>query len=153
MTTKPDYFAYLDHLQALADEDVRFVREKDRSYGGSWKRGGGISAWFMLRRKCDRLIAMMTPPDAPEGWPTSVKVSAENTHRLMEMTRRVDVFAQVAARPGGEDGTVLAEVRDLRRYLMLVEAEMMARGVVVVPVRPGTPEDGGHHSRHEEGLL
>jgi hypothetical protein len=40
--------------------------------------------------------------------------------------------------PLGTDGTVLAEVRDLRRYLLLVEAEMVARGVVETDGPPVT---------------
>ena len=60
-----------------------------------------------------------------------------------------NIFAGIRQDPTGADGSPLAEVRDLRRYLLLIEAEMMARGVVaervVVSYRPGTPEDGGHH--------
>jgi hypothetical protein len=148
----PKYFAYWQHMNAVAQEDVRFLKEKDKTYGGSWKKSGGRSAWFMLKRKIDRLIVLMTPPDPPPGWPTSVHVNAATTDRLLRMTQAEDIFAQITTRPGGEDGTVLAEVRDLRRYLLLVEAEMLARGVVEMPLRPGTPEDGGHHaSGSEEG--
>jgi hypothetical protein len=39
-----------------------------------------------------------------------------------------DIFRSISNSGDGDDGTVLAEVRDLRRYLLLVEAEMMARG-------------------------
>jgi len=53
----------------------------------------------------------------------------------------------IAAAPGGEDGTVLAEVRDLRRYLLMAEAEMIEQGAIVFRTdRPGSPEDGGHHA-------
>lgn len=141
-----DYFKYRDYMQAVADEDVRFTRAKDESYGGSWKRAGGRSAWFMLRRKMDRLIELLKPPSPPVGWPTTATVTAETVDRLLRMTQAEDVFAAVTARPGGEDGTVLAEVRDLRRYLLLVEAEMVARGVVEVPAkappRPSLLEGG-----------
>lgn len=41
-----------------------------------------------------------------------------------------DIFARIAKNPKGEDGTVLACMRDLRRYFVLVEAEMIAEGVV-----------------------
>ena len=51
-------FKYHRHLQAIANEDVEFLKKKDRSYGASWKRSGR-SAWFMLKRMMDRLDAMM----------------------------------------------------------------------------------------------
>ena len=47
----------------------------------------------------------------------------------------------LTADPSGADGTPLAEVRDLRRYLLLVEAEMMARGVVKTAPPPQTHAD------------
>jgi hypothetical protein len=43
-----------------------------------------------------------------------------------------DIFAKIEERPSGDDGTVLACLRDLRRYLLLIEAEMVSRGIVFV---------------------
>ena len=40
----------------------------------------------------------------------------------------------------GEDGSALACVRDMRNYLLLIEAEMVARGVVMVE-RPADEEE------------
>ena len=144
------YFGYMDHLEQVAASDVAGIREKEQTYRGSWKRSGGRSAWFMVKRKIDRLVEMMTPPAPPPGWPTTVRVNADTTHALLRMTTAEDIFARVTNRPYGQDGTVLAEVRDLRRYLLLAEAEMVARGAVVLEGAthtPGTPEDGGHHAR------
>jgi hypothetical protein len=59
----------------------------------------------------------------------------------------------VQSDPSGRDGSLLAEIRDLRCYLLLVEAEMVSRGVVkdrdygMYKYKPGTPEDGGHHEK------
>ena len=40
----------------------------------------------------------------------------------------------------GNDGTTLAEVRDLRRYLLLLEAEMVEQGVVsLITAAPKVP--------------
>lgn len=97
---------HLDHLQRVADEDVRHLLGKERTYKGSWKRRGGVGAFMMLARKWDRL----------EG--------------ILETQHKFDVFDGINCAAGGEDGTVLAEVRDLRRYLLLVEAEMVSRGVI-----------------------
>jgi hypothetical protein len=139
-------FEYHRYLKPVALEDVRFVIEKDTSYAASWKQSGGRSAWFMLKRKMDRLIAIMHDHDLPRT--------------LAEAMRQDDIFAKIKEKPGGEDGSTIAEIRDLRRYLLLVEAEMINEKVVVPPLAadlrrplppeangPGTPEDGGHHAR------
>jgi len=47
-----------------------------------------------------------------------------------------DIFLKIEEKPHGADGTVLACLRDLRRYGLLIEAEMTARGVGVGPERP-----------------
>ena len=39
----------MKHLQSIADTDVVTLRVKDKSYGGSWKRRGGVGAFMMLR--------------------------------------------------------------------------------------------------------
>lgn len=145
-----NFFAYQKKLAEVAQNDVAFLLYKDATYKGSWKRGGGRSAWWMLRRKVDRLIELMRPPAPPEGWPTSVQHTIANTDLLLRLSRAEDVFAAIQARPLGEDGTVLAEVRDLRRYLLLVEADMVAAGVVEVDRPPGDgPDDENLHARYD----
>lgn len=93
---------HLEHLQPVAARDIAEIFRKESSYAGSWKARGGVAAWHMLARKLDRLEQLM----------------GENG----------DVFSKIAELPDGPDGTVLAEIRDLRRYLLLVESEMAARG-------------------------
>ena len=140
-----DRFRHHPYLAAVAQEDVRFLLEKDRSYGASWKLAGGRSAWFMLRRKMDRMIEMLKRPELP-GFSLEdvnrilpVTPTSHVEHHLVRETdlrhliaayRAEDIFGMIEADPSGRDGSVLAEVRDLRRYLLLVEAEMVARGVV-----------------------
>lgn len=106
-------FTYHRHLAAIAAADVAEVTAKDISYGSSWKRREGVGAYMMLARKTDRLDEMMR-----SIW-------------------SYDIFRGIAAvmfdGTQGNDGTVLAEVRDLRRYLLLVEAEMVERGAVPKP--------------------
>lgn len=101
---------HMAHLEAVAAADVGHIREKEETYRGSWKRRGGIGAFMMLARKWDRLEGMMSPES--------------------HYAAPYDIFKIIESSPGGEDGTALAEVRDLRRYLLLVEAEMVARGHV-----------------------
>lgn len=90
---------YHRHLQAIADEDVKFVKNKDASYAGSWKKRGGIGAFMMLARKWDRLENMASVAN----W---------------------DIFKVLfnSFELNGEDGSPIAEIRDLRRYLLLLEA-------------------------------
>lgn len=141
-------FHHHPYLRAVAEEDLRYVLAKDTSYGASWKMSGGRSAWFMLKRKIDRMCEMMRRPTSngleeviqhlpasPNGGYYQVKPDT------MEWVRKTlvseDIFTIIQSQPtDGSDGTVLAEVRDLRRYLMLVEAEMIARGVVADPTLP-----------------
>lgn len=119
---------HLDYIRAVAEEDLRYVDEKDRSYGGSWKRRGGVGAFMMLARKWDRLEVFLSGVkyDIFEAIEQQTKAEID-----LHISRVPAGFFGTAVPPEiGKDGTVLAEVRDLRRYLMLVEAEMMARDVV-----------------------
>jgi hypothetical protein len=155
--TDEDRFRHHRYLADVAMEDVRYVTEKDRSYGASWKLSGGRSAWFMLKRKIDRMCEMMRRPDGPPGFEESLSstlagsdgnfsLSFEAFRFLRDCMSAEDIFAKIRQRPSGEDGTVLAEVRDLRRYLLLVESEMMACGCLspttegdrMVPRKPVT---------------
>jgi hypothetical protein len=156
-----DKFKHHDYLQRVADGDVRFILEKDRSYGASWKASGGRSAWFMLVRKIDRLRELMKKPADPPGFnlqnvddtieaiesgyqedgtlsaraPGTIPATVSMFKHLRDCYTAENIFAMIRKAPDGADGTVLAEVRDLRRYLLLVEAEMMARGVVAPPAK------------------
>ncbi len=147
-------FHHHPFLRIVAEEDVRFILEKDRSYNASWKEAGGRSAWHMLRRKMDRMINLMARPNWPEsfsmqdligvadGTSGEATLTPELAEWLVQALVAEDVFEAIEAKPDGSDGTVLAEIRDLRRYLTLVEAEMMARGVVE---RPGLAARSGQN--------
>lgn len=135
---------HMEQLEAVAASDIAVLRRKEATYNGSWKASGGRSAWFMLRRKMDRLLVMMAQPEAPHGFSLadlddvlSAGDGADDlcmaqciTQHLRDAYVAEDVFHAIEASPYGVDGSALAEVRDLRRYLLLVEAEMVARGVV-----------------------
>ena len=112
---------YLDQLSAVADADVANIEEKERAYGSSWKRRGGIGAFMMLARKFDRIEQRVSKEiAATESAPGAQK------HNLFQ-----HIVADTRAEP------LLDDIRDLRRYLMLVEAEMAARGVIEI----GTARD------------
>lgn len=95
--------SHIDKLPKVAANDVQKLKEAEANYGGSWKKRGGVGAFMMLARKWDRLENIMPK----YGY---------------------DIFAAVTEDPRVE-GT-LDDIRDLRRYLMLVEAELVARNVV-----------------------
>ena len=106
---------YLNHLTHIAHSDVEELESAQQSYGNSWKLGGGVSAFFMLRRKWDRALK-----------------------RLKECG--LDIFA--AIRDDKRREGIINDIRDLRRYLMLVEAEAWARGYCTSEV-PKEAEKGG----------
>lgn len=103
-------FNHMKYLRDVVEEDIRILDEKERTYQGSWKKREGIGAFMMLARKWDRIENMLS--------------SGKLTY---------DIFGHISLDTTGNDSTVLAEIRDLRRYLLLVEAEMVARGEVKVP--------------------
>jgi hypothetical protein len=115
MTDTRTSMTYMDHLRSVALSGVALIVEKTRTYGPSWKRRLGPGAWFTTVRPWDRLETIV-----------------EN--------HGGDVFAAIEAQPMGEDGSALACIRDMRNYLLLIEAEMVARGTVLVeraePVQP-----------------
>jgi hypothetical protein len=131
---------HMDFIDRVAASDCDVLREKEATYKGSWKMSGGRSAWFMARRNMDRLLNMMASPERPEHFqPRLSDIPAftdEQFKFLLKAYIAEDIFAKIEEQPGGEDGTVLAVLRDLRRYCTLVEAEMMARGVVPAPAEP-----------------
>ena len=118
--TEENKFAYHQHLADIAMADVDLVIAKDRSYGASWKKRGGTGAFMMLARKWDRLEELV-------GIGYDIFNGIANWQNWQKLDAGSSLIKQ------GDDGTVLAEIRDLRRYLLLVEAEMVERGAVEKP--------------------
>jgi hypothetical protein len=111
---------YHKHLEAIAAEDVRYVRDKDAKYNASWKQRGGVGAYFTIVRPLDRMINMLDPTRKPGDQREAPMAEWRNTP-----VPAYDIFAGVAAEGlEGPDGSLIACIRDLRRYLLLVEAHM-----------------------------
>lgn len=106
---------FLAQLQPIADGDVSTIEQKERTYGDSWRRNGGIGAFMIFARKWDRIKQRVT---------TALPNAA-----------RDNILEHIAADTRAEP--ILDDIRDLRQFLLLVEAEMAARGVVQV----GTARD------------
>ena len=73
------------------------MHEAEQSYGDSWKKRGGVGAFMMLARKWDRLEKQV------------------NEHNF-------NIF-KASAKDKRDEG-IIDDIRDLRRYLLLVEAEI-----------------------------
>lgn len=84
--------AFYARLSSIARKDCHALVDKGRSYGDSWKRRGGIGAFMMLARKWDRIENLVKA----DGY---------------------DVFRTASA----NSGDIMDDIRDLRRYLTLVE--------------------------------
>ena len=91
---------YMDHIDGIVAEDTTKLREARKSYGDSWKKRGGANAFFMLCRKFDRM---------------------EN--QVEDLGYDIFRAAIEDTRPEG----IIDDIRDLRRYLILVEAEVVER--------------------------
>lgn len=84
--------------QHIADQDVKHLVEKDSEYKGSWAKRGGIGAFMMLARKWDR---------------------------IEEFCRNLNWDIFDAIRTDRREEGILDDIRDLRGYLILVEARMI----------------------------
>ena len=93
----------LDHMDYVLNMDDAALRKAEKAYGDSWKKRGGVGAFMMLARKWDRLENQVKH----EGY---------------------DIFDAVEADGGlGVKDGIIDDIRDLRRYLILVEAELIVR--------------------------
>ena len=98
---------YMDHIDGIVAEDTTKLREARKSYGDSWKKRGGANAFFMLCRKFDRM-----------------------EHQVQDLGYDIFRAAMEDTRPEG----IIDDIRDLRRYLILVEAEVVERMRNSLPV-------------------
>lgn len=130
-TSDPNSNDFLQFLDAIAQEDAAGLKHAQTHYGNSWKLRGGVGAFMMLARKWDRLEKRVSEQPMLEdahGGPTG---------------DRYDIFQHLVADERAEG--LIDDIRDLRRYLMLVEAEARAMGVAsaFTKHRDGPrPEDG-----------
>ena len=92
--------AIIQKVDVLASLDTLKLNEAEKSYGDSWKQRGGVGAFMMLARKWDRLEKQVTE-------------------------YHYDVFHAIE-QDAREEG-IIDDIRDLRRYLFLVEAEIALR--------------------------
>jgi len=95
-----NYSEMITIVEKVAQVDVTKLHKAEQSYGNSWKQRGGVGAFMMLARKWDRL---------------EKQVNESN----------YDIF--LAAEKDTRAEGILDDIQDLRRYLMLVEAEIIRK--------------------------
>lgn len=86
---------HMSFLDEVCDNDVEHIKSKEEKYKGSWKKRGGVGAFMMLARKWDR-----------------IENQTEECH--------YDIFKLCCEDRYFREN----QVGDLRRYLLLVEAEL-----------------------------
>jgi hypothetical protein len=117
--------ALYQRLANLALSDCSILVEKGRSYGDSWKQRGGIGAFMMLARKWDRIE-------------NAVKRNGYDVFVTYDKDKR-------------EEG-IIDDIRDLRRYLLLVEQHVQ-RDVFSEMAESGSlDEDDDDQSDHAQSI-
>lgn len=101
MATTSD--GHLKFIEEIAQEDASGLIKAHRSYGDSWKKRGGIGAYLIMIRKFDRM------------------------ERAAE---KVDYDIVQAVRDDPRTEGVIDDIRDARRYLMLIESWLRELGLV-----------------------
>jgi hypothetical protein len=107
-----------DLLRQIAEADVIILEDKGKFYGSSWRKRGGVGAFMMLARKWDRIENQMEAAGYDIFGPVRKEMVASTTDGLLD------------------------DIRDLRRYLLLVEGYVM--DTVTFP-NPGEPHLASAH--------
>lgn len=97
---------WTEDLYDIGRSDADTLIRKNAEYGNSWANRGGQGAFFVTARKWDRIE-------------NQVKSLGYDIFKALKEDRR-------------NDG-LIDDIRDLRAYLMLIEAEMKSWGVTVPP--------------------
>lgn len=114
-----------DILSTLVNDDVTILKIKDKSYGSSWRKRGGIGAYMMAARKWDRLEEML-----------AIRNSAGEVIGYQDMFIVIrDEYARGVYDNGAEpDNSFLAQLRDLRRYLGLIDSWTFMNSPPTTPI-------------------
>ena len=88
----------IEYVQKIVQEDVEALQKAEQNYGDSWKKRGGVGAYMMLARKWDRI------------------------EKQVEELNGYDIL-KAGTTDTREEG-IIDDIRDLRRYLLLVEQQI-----------------------------
>lgn len=144
---------FLMYLGVVTKHDVEELESAQKSYGDSWKKRGGTGAFMMLARKWDRIENFLG--NLAKRAQANNQVNADGSP-----ISNHDIFAAILMDTRREG--IIDDIRDLRRYLILVEAHMLATGGVEMPVPKEvskTPAAASTHTaplwrtEHEDGRV
>lgn len=111
-------------LFIIVKEDAESLIEAERHYGESWCKRGGVDSYMMIARKIDRLEHIV-----------------KNTYNwnILEACIKDN-------RPEG----IIDDIRDLRRYLILVEEKIRREhGLYNEPLEKNKLNDEGSEPDHK----
>ena len=103
-----------ENMKESTQNDLEALKRAETSYGDSWKRRGGVGAFMMLARKFDRIEHQ----SEKHNW---------NVFEAGEVYK-------------GEAG-LLDDIRDLRRYLLLVEDYILTNTIEIEDELSDTEEE------------
>jgi hypothetical protein len=101
MTKQKEYSPIIKQTEIISAEDWTSLDRAEEDYGDSWRKRGGIGAFMMLARKWDRI-----------------------EKQVFDYTYDIFLALEEDKRPEG----LIDDIKDLRRYLLLVEAHMRTKG-------------------------
>tara|TARA_B100001939_G_scaffold343654_1_gene356706 strand:- start:1913 stop:2221 length:309 start_codon:yes stop_codon:yes gene_type:complete len=101
MTKQKEYSPIIRQTEIISAEDWLSLDRAEEDYGDSWRKRGGIGAFMMLARKWDRI-----------------------EKQVFDYTYDIFLALEEDKRPEG----LMDDIKDLRRYLLLVEAHMRTKG-------------------------
>ena len=101
MTKQKELSPIIKQTQIIGAEDWTSLDKAEEDYGDSWRKRGGIGAFMMLARKWDRI-----------------------EKQVFDYTYDIFLALEEDRRPEG----LMDDIKDLRRYLLLVEAHMRTKG-------------------------
>ncbi len=123
--TETAELAFNKSLAFVLHADQMALIKARKNYGESWCKRGGVGAWMMACRKIDRIEKTLE----------SGKVQTADGQATFD---KWDILkaAEYDERPEG----IIDDIRDLRRYLTLIEAKLVERGIVIQEVKKDVPE-------------
>jgi len=95
-----EYSPIIKQTEIISAEDWTSLDRAEEDYGDSWRKRGGIGAFMMLARKWDRI-----------------------EKQVYDYTYDIFLALEEDKRPEG----LIDDIKDLRRYLLLVEAHMRTK--------------------------
>ena len=101
MTKQKEYSPIIRQTEIISAEDWTSLDRAEEDYGDSWRKRGGIGAFMMLARKWDRI-----------------------EKQVFDYTYDIFLALEEDQRPEG----LMDDIKDLRRYLLLIEAHMRTKG-------------------------